>query len=963
MSFLQDIARHYAALPAVELQSLTFVFPNRRAGLFFRRHLAKAIARPAFAPQILTINQLFQSFSHYNIADPIDLLLRLYNIYSDIYLKPACLDETFDDFFFWGRMMLSDFNEVDMHLVDAKQLFSNLADNKDIDIRFSQLGDDSRTSIQSFLKSFSGEQQTPARQKFMHIWRCMFPIYNALRQQLQADNIAYMGMLCREVVESGRQSIGSLSKGKYVFAGFNALTEAEKQLMLILKEEERAQFWWDYSHQWLRDSDNCASLFCQENLSLFPDCSPQKEPRTNTPILHLLQIPSSTGQARETAAILSHLQPTDWTQVGVVLPDEKLLQPVLCNIPANVENVNITMGLSLQTTPVYSLLQHLSELQLLSVQRNNQILYYHKPVISLLSHPYLQSPQTVSLVQKIHSDNLTYVPQSFVTESPLLSLLFNHSDSAMQTLSSLHRLLLMLVVPEKEDGPLTLADKQRNEYIYQTITAINRLHSLLSSHPNICPSVKTLYALLCNIVADISVPFEGEPLAGLQIMGMLESRSMAFDTLIITDVNDEILPGHPATHSYIPYDMRKVFGLPTPERQDAVYAYNFYRLLSEAKEVWLLQNTITDERNSGEESRFVLQLQHQYHVPITRHMLSVVPQVTPQQPLYVEKTPEVLRQLALRFCPAPEDTKGKGLSPSALNTYVSCPLRFYLEHVCRFGEADKIEESIAPNDLGTVLHETMRELYNEHCGNVVTKPLIEDMRRKLLRSDIIEQHYRRIFLRNRQTELEGKDRLPLKVVLQYALRILDCDATLTPFTYIASEKSCRAFLPIEQITDSPTFHQIARHPLMLKGIIDRVDKVGGNIRIIDYKTGSQHCTFPKSIEKLYSPNDAKEADHIRQTLFYCYIYNGTISQEAAQNNLQTHDFFPYIYYVRNAADQMMVSISEKSEIFNGYASMHQPFSDQLVRLLKDITNPDIPFIPLPDINKKCKICPFNSFCN
>ena len=468
MSFLQQVARHYSHLSATELQSLVFVFPNRRAGLFFRRYLAAEIAQPLFSPSIFTINHFFQSLSTAVVAEPIDLLFRLYTVCDEVYLQPVGITETFDDFLFWGRMMLSDFNEVDMHLVDASRLFSNLADLKDIDIHFGQLSDDTRDSVNAFLAGFIKSADTPARRKFMHIWQCLLPIYNRFREELKADNLAYRGMLCRDVVEQLRHIETPVLNNNVVFVGFNALTAAEKQLMLVLHQSGKAQFCWDYSNPWLSDPQNRASLFAQENLSSFPNVlhtSSQTGIQHVIPSVHLMQIPSATGQARKIAEILSGLTPADWTTVGIVLPDENLLQPLLDVIPGNVDNVNITMGLSLRSTPVCSLLRHISEIQFLAVERDNTILFYHKPVTAILAHPYIQSVESERLVRKIRTGNFTYIPVSFFETSPVLSLLFKKFDNALQALETLHDLLLRLVISEEDGQILAMKDRQRNEYI------------------------------------------------------------------------------------------------------------------------------------------------------------------------------------------------------------------------------------------------------------------------------------------------------------------------------------------------------------------------------------------------------------------------------------------------------------------------------------------------------------------
>lgn len=966
MSFLQQVAQHYARLAGTaEWQKTVFVFPNRRAGLFFLKYLAQEVGKPVFSPSVITISQLFESLSAYEKADPVDLLFRLYHIYNEVYLDPAGREESFDDFLFWGRMMLADFNEVDQNRVDASRLFSNLADMKDIDLRFADLDAETHTSIQTFLSGFQQQHHSSSREKFNHIWRSMLPIYTRLREELQKEGIAYPGMLCREVVE--QINTISVPDKKYVFVGFNALTETEKQLMLALRDLSRAAFLWDYSHPWIADPQNRASLFREENLQLFlPEWMPPEDDDKHIPNIHLLQVPSLTGQTKEITKILANLKPADWTKTGIVLPDESLLPALLNSIPENVENVNITMGLPLRSTPVIPLLQHLSELQLMAQKKTDAVLFYYKPVLALLAHPYLKAnPEALNWAEKIRKNNLTYVPLSLFEQTDLFGRLFRYYDHPQKAIEGVRELLYMLVVDDDED--LSLENQQRNEYIYQTLTAVNRLAQLLEAHPAVCPSVKTLFALLTGVVAEMIVPFEGEPLAGLQIMGMLESRSMAFDTLILTDVNDDVLPGKVSAHSFIPYDLRHAFRLPTPERQDAVYAYNFYRLIKEASEVWLLQNTVADDKRSGEVSRFVSQLQYQYAVPV--HLLTETASAETLSPqlLSIPKTDEVLRELAERFCPAEQDTSGKGLSATALNTYVACPLRFYLQYVRGYNEADTIEEDIAANIFGTVVHETMRSLYQDYCGKTVTASVVEALLQRVRQTDLVEKQYRRHFFKNEDALLEGKDMLPLHVVVRYVEKILLHDKALTPFRYLASEQSCQRRLPVEKVGGSDAFRRYARQPLLLKGVIDRVDKVGDKVRVVDYKTGKEHSVFPLMAD-LYAA-ETGNSDHVRQTLLYCFVYEALLQTAAftSADAVGKADFFPYIYYIKNEPKKFEHEIADAPNGWVGYRSMKEAFEEVLCKVLQEITDDTTPFAARPDKNEefgnKCKYCPFRSFCN
>lgn len=947
MSFLSRIAHSYFTEYGDRLRILTFVFPNRRAGIFFRRHLAREAGRPVFSPRILTIEQLFEEFSVLQLADPTDLLFRLYEIYRDVYLAPRGEDETFDSFVFWGRMMLSDFNETDMHLADAARLFGNLSDLKDIELRFADMGKEQQESLNAFIKGFHSGSSNTYREKFLHLWRALLPIYLKLRESLIQDSLAYEGMLCREVVENPQTLNGRLNGNRFVFVGFNALRGAERELMKQLQAAGAADFCWDYGHLFLRDSNNRASLFMEENLKLFPNREGISLEDNRLPEIHLVQIPSAMGQATCLTALLRRIDrgdDTDWTQTCIVLPDERMLTAVRNAIPACVKNINITMGQSLAATPVVSLLQHLSELQLLRKGNAGTVLFYYRPVLALMSHPYiacLLTDKDNALSKQMQVDNMTYVPQSHFAGSSILSRLFVPQNSVAATLEWLRQLMLLFAGTETDARP------EQQEYIYRTLLQINRLAAIINSHPAVSLNTKTLFSLLISLVAAVRVPFEGEPLAGLQIMGMLESRGIDFKNIFLTDVNDDTLPGKNMPQTYIPYDLRNAYGLPTPEHQDAVFAYNFYRLISTAEHVWLLQNTTADDMRSGEQSRYVCQLQYQYNIRIDRLTVNAVPATHTTAQMQVIKDDKVQQELRERLCPPAGMEKGHGLSPSALNTYVQCPLRFYLQYVRGMREADKIDENIEDNVFGTVLHNVMQGLYTPFIGATVNAADIDGMKSRV--PELVQQHYRKLQLKNATAQLEGKDMLPVHVLDKYICKVLDYDRTIAPFRYIGSEMDCRARITVPGVGE-----------VLIKGIIDRLDECNGYIRVIDYKTGSQHSIF-ESVSVIYDPAKCKDSDHARQTLAYCFLYEHDDGQKPHNMPLS-----PHIYYVKEPVASIDTVIAPKKSGIHSYNEMRSELEMQLNNLLADIFDPSKPFAAnkesLDNKGSHCAYCPFIQLC-
>ncbi len=924
-SFLQRVAQTFWREKQDQVSELTFVFPNRRAGLFFRKYLAEEAQIPLFAPAVLTINQLFQQLSQVQLADNIDLLFRLYKVYI-AERKQLEQVETFDDFLFWGRMMLSDFNEVDQHLVDASELFSNLRDLKEVEQRFSHLTAEQVESVDAFVRSMHEGDTNAFRERFLTIWNTLLPIYTRFREELLQDGLAYTGLLQRMVIESLKGSNEQEWEGKrYVFIGFNALTGVEKALMEQLRDRGIADFYWDYEAEWLRDPNNRASLFYTENVRTFPSIYTIPSVQLTTPRIHWVRVASSVGQTEVIKNLLrnnrSETSAVNWTQVGIVLPNENMLLPIRTAIPAEVDTINITMGQPLKQTAAYALILHLSELAVFS--RETDVLY-HKPVLSLLHHPYVQlfaKEEVAQLQAQIAQNNWVYVDSKKLAEYHQLSSICRVPNTPLEVLQYVRGLIYTFAALED-------IDKFDKEYLYQTLLIVNRVEKLLTRHTDITMAVKTLYHILLQLMEGTSVPFDGEPLQGLQIMGMLESRSMDFHTLIVPDVNDETLPGKTLQNTYIPYDLRLYFGLPTAERQDAIFAYNFYRLISHAQDVWLLQNTQSNELTSGEVSRYVYQLQYQYDIPLEQVDINDVPAAPDTQMPSVEKTPEVLQNTR-------EVLQKNGLSASALNVYVACPLRFYWETIQRLKEPKNVHEELQANEMGTVLHAVMEALYGnpDRPYKVCEADIVRFMER-VQDTPLVEKVYvREVYASDDLSLLTGRDQLAVYAIKKYVRNILAHDKTLCPFFYHSSEKRLKTTFPMPN-----------GETICIKGFIDRIDEVNGCIRMIDYKTGSEHSTKVKMGE-LFAATNALKADHYRQTLFYALLYTSAHSGA---------DCGATIYYTSKQPDTI------EKELFTSFAAI-EGYRESLAAVLEEILNPALPFEARPEA-KRCEYCPFAAMC-
>ena len=942
-AFLSRLAHTFYQNLGNQIADTCFVFPNRRAGLLFKHYLTQELTAPLFAPEVLTIDQLFLNSSNLSVADPIDLQFRLYALYTKHYLIPEHKEESFDNFLFWGKMIMSDFNEIDRQQVDAERLLSNLADLKEIDRRFADVPA-STSSIQLSSKTF----QT-----------CLLPIYKDLHSQLLAENIAYMGMLQRGLIDRLNTDDTVFPDDKrYVFVGFNVLTSVERALMLHLQARGLADFYFDYESPWLTDTENMASLFAESNLQTFPSQYVLPTEETDPPEIHWVRCSSYVAEAEQIAHIVkSQHQVNELGNLGIVLPNEHLLLPVLHALPDTVGEVNITMGLPLSDTPLYSLLQHLSELQIFSIEQEGELLFHYKPIMGILNHPYIancQTKQLNNLKSAILRNNMVYVPSTLFCSHQLLSQIICSFSDTQHLLQALSDVLHLLVGESTEEADAASLFQSKQEYIYRTLLIINRLLSLLSKYPAIDVQPKTVYRLLMQLMQTTAVSFEGEPLQGMQIMGVLEARGMDFSTVIIPDMNEDTYPGGGYQNSFIPYDIRQKYNLATPERQDAIAAYNFYRLLSHAKKVYLLQSTY-DEGHSPDASRYIYQLHYQYNLPLVEDDIPVETTSSSRvtdSAISLQKDERIMEQITHCLCPDVSDKNSRGLSPTALNTYVQCPLHFYLEHICHFKEPKQIEETLQYNKFGTVLHEVMQHLYapyakNNNTRTKITPEIIKNLRKQCETEHLVEKFYAKEFLQTDEiSRLQGSDYLPIGVLQRYIKKVLDHDsqlATSGTLYYIASEQDVQTEFPL------PSGEKVMFH-----GIVDRVDEYNGKLRIVDYKTGKSHSKFPKW-EELFLPKDKDESGHVRQTLVYAMCYSNTYHRQ---------DIYPVVYYVKNNPDNIEQYIAQDAENVVPYADMEKDFCEALCAVLQEILNSDIPIEARPnaDVHGICSNCPFSSLC-
>lgn len=957
-SFLYRIAQVYYSEFRENISTLTFVFPNRRAGLFFQRYISEIAAKPLFSPEIVTINECFAAASYWQTADRLSNLFRLYRIYKE----QSGSDETFDSFVFWGEMLLSDFEDVDKYRVDARQLFTNITELKQIDQLFNVFSEKQVEAIRQFWSNFVPVTEGKTSEDFVATWKILHPVYEQFRAELIAENTATEGMICRDVADRlrNKEEIAEFKNKQFVFIGFNALNPCERTLFAELQKRNQADFYWDYEAAELRDSDNQASLFYAENIHIFPS-KYKLEPIIESlqdKTIELIAVPSAVGQAKQAYAILNHLFPAEvpnqtWIKTAVVLPDESLLVPLLHSLPAQIGKVNVTMGFPLKSTPVSGLIEHIFELQRRMRVSGNRTSFYHQTVSNILNHQYIAllcNDEANRITRQMAENNWIYIDAEELNKNKLLATIFIPQTDTKTFLPYLLHILRSL-----QNGWQQASDEEHNyqlecDFLYQYYVTINRMADILKNKPvEVDMNIDTLVRLTRQLTAGITIPFVGEPLDGLQVMGVLETRGLDFENLIITSFNEGVFPQKSNTNSFIPFNLRRGFELPTTEHQDAITAYNFYRLIHRATRIYFLYDSRTEGMQTGEVSRFMHQLNYHYGVKVQKKTISFDIGFENPQAIQIQKTPAVMEKL-LRFTSQEENSPS--LSASSINTYIDCPLQFYLTKVEDVEQADEVLETVEANMFGTLFHAVMENLYKPYKGLLMQE---SDFDRLIADSLQIDKEITQAFAvnyfkkkNNALVPLEGNNLLIASVLRKYILQVLKIDKKHAQFRYISSEERCSILYPI---------HNGLQH-VNLKGFIDRIDEKEGSIRILDYKTGSGKLEF-KNMDEVFEHNRENRPKFVLQTFLYGIFY-----KEQAQGRTIT----PGIYYMRDVfKDDFDTELHAKSDRYNNetvkdFSVYEDEFREHLTGSLEEIFNPELPFVQTEN-TKICQYCPYIGVCN
>lgn len=960
-TFLQLVAQDLYKKTGNDLSRTVVVFPNKRASLFFNEQLAAQSDRPLWSPTYVSISDLFRQLSPWKAGDPIRLVCELYRVFRE----ETKSKETLDDFYFWGELLISDFDDVDKNLVDADRLFGNLQDLKNIMDIPDYLSQEQEEAIQEFFRNFSIEKRTELKEKFISLWDKLGDIYRHYRKRLAELGIAYEGMMYRQVMEE--LDTQRLDYDRYVFVGFNVLNRVEQAFFLRLQEAGKAWFYWDYDVFYIRRPSEAnppykheAGEFILRNLKLFPNQLPESclDVMSRPKQIRFLSAPTENAQARFLPQWMKGLELPEGAQQkenAVVLCNEAMLVPVLHTLPEEVKDVNITMGFPLAQTPVYSYINALTELQT-DGYRADSGRYVYEAVMAVLKHPYVRqlSAEAEKLERRLTKDNRFYPPPSELKVDAFLEQVFtpqNGQKALCTWLTERIKDVSVLYRNEPEEEGKDIFGQLYRESLFKSYTLVNRLLNLLETGELKGVRTGTLKRLMNRLLTAANIPFHGEPAIGMQVMGVLETRNLDFKNLIVLSLNEGQLPKAGGESSFIPYNLRKAFGMTTIEHKNAVYAYYFYRLMQRAENVTLMYNTSTDGLNRGEMSRFMLQFLVEWPHEIRREYLEAGQSPQAERTIRVEKTEEMVERMCQRY--NVEKHPKAFFSPSALNTYLDCRLRFYYRYVAGLKLPEEVTAEIDSALFGTIFHRSAELVYTEltEHGKEIRK---EDLER-LLKNEVklqgyVDRAFKEEFFHvpeEEQPEYNGTQLIHARVIASYLRQLLRNDLNYAPFSMEGMEQEVKEVMEI----DTPA----GKLKIQIGGTIDRMDSKDDTLRIVDYKTGGAPKT-PENIAQLFTPAEGRP-NYIFQTFLYAAILCRKQAKKVA----------PALLYIHRAAQDTyspvieMGAARQPKQPVNNFSFYEDEFRERLQQLLEEIFSLHTPF-DQTEQTRQCEYCDFRRLC-
>ncbi len=909
-SFLEYVAADLLSKYGTDLSHIAVVFPNKRASLFLNEHLARLAGKPLWSPAYITISDLFRNHSALKVADPIKLVCDLYKCFT----RCTGIDETLDHFYGWGQLLLADFDDLDKNMAPADKVFANLRDIHELD-DVSYLTDEQREMIRRFFSNFSDDHNSELKQRFLRLWSHIGDIYETYNQELTRQQLAYEGALYRRVATD---ETVQFRYDTYIFVGFNLLQQVEQALFRRLKQEGRARFYWDFDEYYL--GKNEAGHYIAQYLSEFPNEMDihQQEIYANfarQKQIRYISAPTENIQARYISQWLNDERIRGGRRTAIVLCDESLLPTVIHCLPEAVEKVNVTTGYPLGQTAIASLITQLFNLHIYG--RSKMTGRYQPRLLRALNqHPYAQ----------------------YLT-------LDNIPDNILPWLRDTVRQIALSI---GEPDALT------QESLFRAYTLLNRI-SELSESGDLQVDITILQRLVSQMIQSTTIPFHGEPAEGIQVMGVLETRNIDFDHVVLLSCNEGNMPRGVNDTSFIPYSIRKAYGLTTIDHKVAIYAYYFHRLLQRASDITLVYNNATNDGQTGEMSRFMLQLMVESGHPVTFQTLKAGQGISHRSPQAIEKTEAVMQILRQRF-----SQEQGGISPTAISNYLRCQLRFFYRYVSNLMEPDDNEDDLIDNRIfGNIFHlsaQTVYERLKALTGNHITALAIDDLLKGTEAEQAVDAAIKSELFQIKDPSrpmppLDGLQLINREVIIRYVRQLLETDRRLTPFTILGLEK--RVDMPCTIGGKLQT---------VIGGYIDRLDQVTDpgtgepRIRVVDYKTGGYRLKALPDIEAVFDPQNIKNhSDYYLQAFLYSHI----VRQEHAAENIPVS---PALLFIQHAgADDYDPTLCLGKEPVRDIATVSDSFMQLLDNKLDEIFDPAQSFTPTDD-RKRCDTCPYAVLC-
>ena len=936
-TFLSEVAGTLYERYGDDISSLNILFPSRRARLFFLDALSSIAERPLWQPRWLTIDDLMTRIAGFGTGDRLRLITELYKVYSQYH------DESFDRFYFWGDMLLNDFDSIDKYLIDADSLFANINDLKQLEADISYLSEEQRRIVERFWRNFAEGGETDIKRNFMALWRTLGPIYNRYRERLSALGTGYTGMVHRAAADRIAAGTAPIPEGRYVVAGFNALSACEKRLFDYLKSAAEAEFFWDFDDYYVGREEQEAGMFVRENLSRYGSQSPVSHDNLrNLREATVVSTVSNVAQCKYAAEILDRLSENGpvGKETALVLTDENLLEPLMYSLPEQTGKVNVTMGYPFSHTAACSLVERLIDLQTRSREQNGGPRFYHADVTGILAHPYIAAGNAAAatLAAEIRRNRRIMVEGEVLAADELLARIFRRAGSGAEFTDYLSEAVeAVAAIPYEGDD-----SARRMEYLAVLAENIAKLRNSLAEC-DVEMNIKTCASLLRRHLRTVRIPFDGEPLEGVQIMGILETRNLDFRNVILLSADDDNFPGNRTRQSsFIPPNLRFAYGLPTPEHHEGVYAYYFYRLIQRCENLHILYCSHADEKSTGEPSRYIRQLEYETDIKINRTEAGVDVNLLETPPVEVAKTGATAERLG-RYLAAENPAK---LSPTAFSHYVTCPLQFWFADIARMKADEEISETVDNRVFGNIFHKAAQNVYSSVKGEFRAG---ERLREAISRAgEEIDRAINSEYLHDETARAEdygGDVQLVRNVLVRCLRNTLGYDARNDGFRVEGLESK----IPCEFGFETGGEH--AR--VMFEGYMDRIDRMeDGSARVIDYKTGSRHLDF--TVEGLFCGRAKERNVNILKTIMYAMMMSRSEGVEVR----------PSLYYVRSMHDEGYSPFLRRKgggegEFYSAYAA---EFEEWISRTLSEMFDPTVPFRRCDDADS-CRWCDFRTICD